>query len=526
MADKEQTREEKLSERSNPLYDEYTDDWQFFAESTKGGRQYLEAGHLFSHRLESQDDDFPDRKKRAYYLNFCDGVLSTYTNYIMKEKIERVEDENLTKIRTNSSNKSDTIDDFMRKVAYQSGIFGHVHIFVNMKDDPFSHNIKTKANEKIEQPFFRIVPPTKVKDWSVDNDGKLNWILIEDEEYADQDPRMERVAYKIYILIEKDKYTVEDADGEIIRQGTNELGEVPIVTCYHKDIDLDMIGESQIKDIAYINRAIFNWCSCIDEMIERQTFSQLIIPDDGSLAEEEETGDPLRKIGTSSMWTFPSDSSHPPDFISPDTGNLETIWRMVIAHIREIHRLAGLTGASEDLYTPQRSGKSQQYSLINISSTLAAKSTNLERTENELNRLAYKWMGKNPEEVQRVIYPSQFDVEALESALESTFSIVEREISETLSKELLKKLARKALPLSTDEIKKKISDEIESGDGTIMPIMKVGAFGAEGGDVGRPAKGAGPDGMDTKDENAQDRSLSASMKSTKGSTGRRSTKGK
>lgn len=521
MADKDQGREEKLSVKTHPLYDEYIDDWQFFSESTKGGRQYLEAGHLFSHRLESQDDDFPDRKKRAYYLNFCDGVLSTYTNYIMKEKIDRVEDTNLEKLRNNVSNHGDSIDDFMRKVAYQSGIYGHVHIFVNMKDDPYT-TLKTKADEEVEQPYFRIIQPTKVKDWSVGSDGKLNWILIEDEEYNDADPKLERFVYKIFILLERDKWSVEDEDGELIRSGSNDLGEVPIVTCYHKDIDLDMIGESQIKDIAYINRTIFNWCSCIDEMIERQTFSQLVVPDDGTLAEEEETGDPLRKIGTSSMWTFPSDSSHPPSFIAPETANLETIWRMVIAHIREIHRLAGLTGASEDLYTPQRSGKSQQYSFINISSTLAAKATNLERTENELNRLSYKWMGKNPDDIQRVVYPTQFDIEALEAALESTFLIVEREISERLNKELLKKLSRKALPLVSDEIKKEISDEIEKGDGTIKPIMK-GIMADENGEVGRPDKGAGPDGLDTKDENAQDRSLSSSMKTTGGSTGKRST---
>ena len=72
MAEIQQEGDAKLSTRTHPLYDDYIDDWNFFEESTKGGRQYLEAGHLFSHRLESQGDDFSERKKRAYYLNFCD----------------------------------------------------------------------------------------------------------------------------------------------------------------------------------------------------------------------------------------------------------------------------------------------------------------------------------------------------------------------------------------------------------------------------------------------------------------------
>ena len=79
-----------------------------------------------------------------------------------------------------------------------------------------------------------------------------------------------------------------------------------------------------VKGITRKNLLNEEWddVSNIDEMIERQTFSQLICPDDGTLSEQNEDNNPLKKIGTSHIFTFPSDTGHPPSFISPDTSAL------------------------------------------------------------------------------------------------------------------------------------------------------------------------------------------------------------
>jgi len=512
--------EQKMSERRHPLFTEYLDDWEFFEESVKGGREYLEGGHLFSHRLESQDDDFQERKDRAYFLNFCDEVCETYTNYIMKEKIDRPEDSTLEEFRKDVDGRGTTIDEFMKKVSYLSSIYGHVHVVVDTPaiDEDKELTKRTEKEDKL-RPYASIIIPTQLVDWSVDRSGNLNWILIQQEEFEDVDPKLERIEQITYKLITTEDWQVFDQDGNPAdggRSGSNDLGSIFLITCYHKDIDLDMVGESLIKDIAYVNRIIFNWSSCIDEMIERQTFSQLIVPDDGSLAQEEESGDPLKKISTSSVWTYPSDSTHAPNFISPNTDNLRVIWEMITAHIREIHRLAGLTGASEDLYTAQRSGTSQQYGFLNINSSLAAKATNLEKTENEINKLAYMWYNKDPQSVELVKYPTKFDVEALAQTMETSFLIVEREFSETLNKELLKKLGKKALPLASEEIRNKIDSEIESGDGTIAPLVTAGGFGGEEAGPGQPAKDVGSAAKNKSDGKEVKKSLQSNTKTSEG----------
>ena len=142
----------------------------------------------------------------------------------------------------------------------------------------------------------------------------------------------------------------------------------------------------------------------------------------------------------------------------------------------------------EGLSTSQRSGVSMQFRFLDVNSALAAKAASLERAENAINRLVYLWTKKNAESIPSVNYPSSFDVLSLTDTIETTFQIVEANISSTLNKNLLKNLVSKALPVVSEDIKAIIEQEIEAGDGTITPSLKNQYFAryglSEGGQPG------------------------------------------
>ena len=140
----------KLADRSHPLYEEFVDEWEFFLQSVKGGKEYLEGENLFSHRLESQEDDFQQRKERSYYLNFCDSVCTTYSNYIMKEIIERPEDDVLLPTRKKCNRRGDDINTFMSRIAYQSAFFGHTAVLIDMPDDDAINTMSKKQSKEEE----------------------------------------------------------------------------------------------------------------------------------------------------------------------------------------------------------------------------------------------------------------------------------------------------------------------------------------------------------------------------------------
>jgi len=463
----------KLSERKHPLYEENENKWDFYFDSAIGGDNIANSDNIFEHRLEDAEDH-DDRIERAYYLNFCDTIPSIYNSFIFRESITRPPDEVLQHFRKNADGRGLNITNFVKKAGYYASIYGAIHALVDLP--PTTKKVKSKRDVKSGEiaPYASLVFPSQLVDWSVDSWGELRWIVLWSTYYNDEDPGKERVEEQHYKLITRDEWRIENEDGVapkladgVPNKGKNEWGLVPLVTMYHKDINNDRIGESMIKDIAYINRAILNWCSCIDEQIERQTFSQLVIPDDGTLVDESESGgEPLRKVGTSSVWTFPHDAGQPPQFISPNTNNIKVVWDIILDHIKEIYRIAKLIGGTGDLYA-SRSGRAAQMGFQGVNAALAEKSMSYEKFENDLNSLIYYHNNKSIEELDPVKYPSTFDVAALADELDDQLKLMEKNFSPTLNKTLQKNLARKAVPLAPESIRLEIEKEIDAGSGVV-----------------------------------------------------------
>jgi hypothetical protein len=475
----------KIQDRTHPLYNDYIDEWNFYLEAAMGGRDYCgNRDNLFTHRLEDESD-FNNRLKRVYYLNYCNLVCSIYADYIFKEAIRRPENSVLDDFRGDVDGKGTDIDSFMTKLSFLSSVYGHVHVLVDAPNIVGGrvplHTYRSNTSEF--DPYLVVIPPTELRDWSLDKYGKPEWVLIRMFGYEDSDPLVPREDDTTYLLITRNDWTKYSKDGVEIESGEHGLGEVYMTTCYNKDTNLDMVGESLITDISRINRIIYNWCSNIDEMIERQTFSQLVMPQDphSELHQEDEGGAELGTLGTAQIFTFPANSSQPPRFISPDVAQLDIIWSMIQQHVDKIYELAGLgTVGNQSKFLSQRSGISQAYQFLSINSSLAKKSIRLEKSENDINRLILKW--RKEDYTDTVEYPRQFDILGLTEIMDATFKIVTANFSETLNIELLKALAKKSAPVLSDATLESIYKEIEAKKGKIEnPLAALqeegGAFG-------------------------------------------------
>jgi len=462
-----------LADRKHPLYEDNEALWSMYLDGVRGGSNFISDDYLFTHRLEDSED-FDERKERGYLLNYMETIPSLYNVYIFKERISRAPDLSLEYFRKNTDGRGTNIDDFVKKIGFYSSVFGAMHVLVDMPFSPKTKATKHDVKSGNIQPYGVPVYPQQLKDWSFDRDGQLRWIVIESTFYKDLDPAVERIEEKHYRLITTKDWRIEDEDGLPVKfdeaspnKGANPLGVVPLVSLYHKDLDDDRVGESLIKDIVYVNRTILNWCSLLDEQIERQTFSQLVTPDDGTLSEEAESkDDPLHKIGTSSIWTFPHDATHPPAFISPRAENLNVVWNLVVDHIKEIYRMGGLMGSEEGMYV-SRSGRSAQMGFMSVNSSLADKAAAYQKFENDLSRMAYLQLGEDTANYTDTKFADSFNVSALAEEIDAMFKVMRGNFSPILNKEVQKNMARKALPLTTEDIRKSIEDEIEAGDGVV-----------------------------------------------------------
>jgi len=468
----------QISQRKHPLYSDNISLWNLYISAAKGGEKFTEdPSNLFTHRLED-GTDYDERSSRSYFLNFCDTLPKIFNSYIFKEIIERSPDEILSYFRANTNGRNLSITDLTKRAGYYSSVFGVIHALVTLPVSTKKPLTKAQAKESKLSPIVALIKPSDLIDWSVDSNGNLNWIVIKRAYYRDEDISAERKKEDHYLVYTAEKWWIEDEDGNKVQlgkgeesSGPNPLGYIPLVTMYHSTMEDNRVGESLLKDIVYINRAILNWCSCVDEQIERQTFSQLVVPDDGTLAEKNEDGDdPLHQIGTSSIWTFPGDAKNPPAFISPNVENLQTIWTLIIDHIKEIYRLARLIGSSEDMYS-STSGRSKQLGFMSVNAALSEKAATYQQFENDISKIVYDILGEDITKFTPAKYPTTFDILSLQEELDTTIKIMTCNFSPTLNKTLEKHLSRKALPYITDDIKKEIEDEIESGTGEVNYIV-------------------------------------------------------
>lgn len=523
-----------LKQRRHPEFTEYEEVFELYYAAYKGGHELLKdvTTYLDTHRLEAPDD-YTKRQDRAFYLNYCKRIVDAYTNFIFKNGIKRSEDPQLANFFSNADGMGGTMDEVMKKVSCLSSVYGRVDCIVDapMKekgDKPLSVR-QVKEGELL--PYVILRSALETIDWSINYLGALNWVLYRYTFYEDEDPNMERDtanAYRYKLITLKDWMEFNENE-DTIGSGPNELEEVFVHRCYHKS-DSGILGTSLIADIAYVNKEILNWCSLISEQIYRQTFSQLVVPDDGeyfsdnyrsssdtlteastSVADYPElrTSSFTAKVGNSWAFTFPAASGHPPAYISPDRDQIDVIWSMIQSLVTEIYRMAGL-GTSEG--TDTQSGRAQQRQFLTVDSSLRAKAETLERAENEIIRLFCLRQGVEFKDEYKSVYPKDFDVLSFVESLDSELKVVTASFSDSLNKYILKRVANKFVEEAPIEVRKAVMSEIESGDGSLLVSagggyvrVNVETENTSGGGQplnpdGSPVQPKGPGGGITDDE--------------------------
>ena len=480
----------EIKDRRHPEFTDYETLFNLFYAAYKGGYEWMKnvGTYLNTHRMEA-DLDYRNRQARAFYLNYCKRVVDAYTNFIFKNGVTRSTDTQLELFFDNADGMGGSINDIMKRISCLSSVYGRVDCIVDAPYQPTGKEVSVRQVKEGENllPYIILRSPLETLDWSLDPVGRFNWVFFRYVYYTDEDPMIVRDTSNMYrykVITLKDWEEFDDL-GNSIGSGPNDVGEVFVHRCYHK-FDSGLIGTSLIADIAYINREIFNWCSLISEQIYKQTFSQLVVPDDGSYFETNyrdrgdlgdatatvagapalRTHDLAARIGSSYAFTFPSTSGQPPQYISPSRDQIQVIWDMIADLVIEIYRLAGLGSAESQ--EDSSSGRSRQRQFLAVDASLRAKAEVLEKAENEIIRLYCVRQGLEFKDEYKSVYSKDFDILSFTEELDSEIKAVTAAFSPTLNKYVLKRMASKFIDEAPIQVKNQVLSEIESGDGSIL----------------------------------------------------------
>jgi hemoglobin-like flavoprotein len=453
-----------------PLYDAFRWEWDFNLSAYEGGTQFITDQNLFKHSRE-HDDDFKERLKRAHYMNYCDGLVDFFTDFIFAETIDRNGGTNQAfydEFIVNVNRKNEGITEFMKEVSSDDQILGMVYVLVDTPKIPEGQKL-TKAQEKQLgiRPYWVLIRPQEVLDWVVDEFDKYSY--IKRFQIVDEFSGGSKRVYEKYtewtptnIIISKIDVT-EPAKPRLLPKDiiTNKVEEVPLVCIrYKRNKKFKEMGDAFLKDLAMQNREVMNLTSLLQEFLYRQCFNILAVEVDNQLPTKDQAeGD----IGTANLLEFPK-GAKPPSYIAPESAPADKIHEERGTLINEMYRRAAQDTVNELFNGAKRSGFSQAQSFSNTVPRIASRAETLEKAENRLMELTMKYMSKKWD--GRIKYKDRYEITNISDALNQLTQVFKdlQMPSEMFAKSQLKRMVHEIDgKLTTDEMIR-IEAEIDAMD--------------------------------------------------------------
>lgn len=447
--------------RRHPEYESSLAHWSFLEDTYHGGRGWF-AANIFKYMKEG-DGEFAARLARAYRFNHTREVVDLIQKYIFKGVINRSEDSPETmKTFWKSVTQSDLdITQFMSLVSMMSSIFGMIWVFTDTNKTEEVTSLADEKNAKVRA-YAYIVKPQNVLDFGFDDNGELDWILIRETNRDDKDP-IESTGevserFRLWTRYDWTLYEIINVRGAerviVVDAGVHDLKRVPCFPVAHVIGEHRYTAPGLINDIAYLDRAIANYLSNLDAIIQDQTFSQLAIPAQSYSGEVEQ----LVEMGVKRIFTYDSEGGVPPQFISPDIKQAQIIIQVVNKIIGEIYHTIGMAGerTKQDnaVGIDNSSGVAKAYDFDRVNSLLVSKAGSLENAENKLVSLISAWHGEKTPVDELVSYPDNFDVRSLFDEFTVAEKLTLIDAPEDVRREQMKQIIAKLFP----SLKEKLLD--------------------------------------------------------------------
>ena len=482
----------RLISRRHPEYNENIEHWEFLEETYEGGREWFEKNiHKY---FKEGENEFKQRKCRAYRFNHTREVVDLIQKYIFKSVVSRKEDApDVVKAFWDEATLSDlNIDQFMNLVSKYTSIYGGIWIFL---DTTKTGEIQTKAQEKEQaQIYAYIKTPEDVLDVSLDDNGNVNWILTREKFRDDADPiNSTGLVMEQFRLTMKDRYMVirkiPEANNKfkvvLVDMGLNSMGFVPAFYATHLPTDEVFDAPGLIDDIAYQDKAVANYLSNLDAIIQDQTFSQLAMPAQSVMPEGTST-DQLKEMGTKRVFLYDSEGGEP-KYLSPDPKQAGVILQVVNKIIGEIYHTIGMAGertkSDNAVGIDNSSGVAKAYDFERVNALLAAKAQSLQIIENRMIEMVLMIAGEDNDndtttDDEYVTYPSTFDVRSVYDEFTIAEKLVLIEAPDSVRREQMDQVIDKLFPYLDDVKLKQMKDELKDWPPPPVDPAAQGGLGA------------------------------------------------
>ena len=451
-------------EYQHPDYENNVDRWEFYLRSYMGGQDYRDGSYLTSY-LNEDKNAYSRRLALTPLDNHCRNVVHVYSSFLWRvpptrnyQQMEGSAD--LEAFLKDSNLDGQSFNSFMRESQIWSSVYGHVWI---MLDKPQS-TAGTRAEELAQEirPYVTLITPENVYDWKYERmpSGRHELTYMKVRESVNRiDGTTTETFFRIWDReqIKLVRYLGDTA--EIVETIDNPIGKIPAVFLPSNRSVVRGIGISDISDVAYMQQAIYQELSEIEQLIRISNHPTLV-----------KTYDTDASAGAGAVINISDDmdGALKPYQMQPSGANLDAIRASITDKIEAINRMAHM-GAVRGTEAITQSGVAMQTEFQMLNAKLSEKADILELAEEQLWELWCTWQGHNLHEVE-ISYPDSFDIRDYESELnflQKTRSSGVKSV--TLLREIDKQIADLVLD---DQVLAQAHEEIETATTAVGDFAK------------------------------------------------------
>ncbi len=269
------------ADTTHPDYDKYEARWEFYVRSYMGGQDYFNGAYLTRYISETTDD-YDRRLDLTPLDNHCKNIVHIYSSFLWRVPPTRAYNSAANNVALEPFLKDADLDgrsfdSFMREAQIWSSVYGHVWL---MMDKPKS-TAGTKA-EELEQdirPYVTMFTPENVLDWNYARTPsgrfELDYLKVR-ESVIRVDETTTETYYRVWYKDRVEQWhSVNDLD-KMIEVDDNVLGRIPAVFLPAQRSVTRGIGISDIADASYMQRAIYQELSEIEQLIRISNHPTLV----------------------------------------------------------------------------------------------------------------------------------------------------------------------------------------------------------------------------------------------------------
>jgi hypothetical protein len=388
---------------THPDYADNENRWEFFLRSYMGGQDYKDGAYLTQY-INEDKDEYQRRISLTPIDNHCRNIVHIYSSYLWRIPPTRTFNSLDGNVALEPFLKDCDLDGrsfnaFMKEAQIWSSVYGHVWL---MLDKPKS-TAGTKAEELQQgiRPYVNLFTPENVFDWRWERteSGRFKLTYLKVRESIERiDNTNTRAFFRVWAEDQVQIYEVDNEQERLIETMDNPIGRIPAVFLPSNRSVVRGIGISDLTDIAYMQQAIYQELSEIEQLIRIANHPTLV-----------KTYGTDASAGAGAVINMPDelDSNLKPYQIQPSGSNLDAVRASIMDKIESVNRMAHM-GAVRGTEAQTKSGVALQTEFQLLNARLSEKADILELAEEQLWELFCIWQGITPD--VEVYYPDSFDL--------------------------------------------------------------------------------------------------------------------